>query len=149
MRRGVTLGAETLRGCAAAGPGTALEAGAATALAAVAGAVTAAVAGAGAGVAADAAGCWADSAACVACSAAGAAATAGSLRSADESAARLGLERAASIPMATAKANTEREILQVIVWSMFPRRANPGALWDYAAAPFCRLSPPEHRRVAA
>jgi hypothetical protein len=146
MRRGVTLGADTLRGCAAAGAATALAAGAVTA--AVAGAVTAAVAVAGAGVAAGAAGCW-ESAACDACAAAGAPATAGSLRSADESAARLGLERAASIPMATAKANTEREILQVIVWSMFSAPGQPRRFVEDETSPFCKLSPAKHRRAAA
>jgi hypothetical protein len=101
MRRGVTLGADTLRGCTATGAATAFVAGAVAATA-------------GAGVAAGVAGCWAETAATVACSGAGATATAASLRAAVESAALLGLDRAASIPMASAIANTEREILQVI-----------------------------------
>jgi hypothetical protein len=50
------------------------------------------------------------------------------LRSALESAALPGLDKAASIPMASAIANTEREILQVIVVvHVFQPRANPGA----------------------
>ena len=121
MRRGVTLGAAILRGCAATGAAPAFAAGAVAA--------TAAGAGAAAGVATGVAGCSADTAATVACSGAGAVATAAFVRSAPESAARLGLVKAASIPMASAIANTEREILQVIVSSpCFRLRANPGAV---------------------
>ena len=72
------------------------------------------------------------------------------VRSADESAALLGLDKAASIPMASATANTGREILQVICRSpCFLRRANPGACADYAVSAFGKLSPAKHRRIAA
>ena len=129
MRRGVTLGAAILRGCAA----TAFVAGAVAA--------TAAGAGAAAGVATGVAGCWVDTAATVACSGAGA--VAAFVRSADESAALLGLDKAASIPMASAIANTEREILQVICRSpCFLRSGQPRRCADgSAASAFGKLSP--------
>lgn len=120
MRRGVILGAEALRACTAAGAATAFVAAAVAATFAGDGAAAGATAGAG---------CWADTAATVACSGAWTAATAASLRSALDSAALLGLDKAASIPMASATANAEREILLVIVLSpWFRRRAGPGAV---------------------
>lgn len=140
MRRGVALGAIALRGRLATGTVFAATgaAVAATGAAAVAGAAGAGVAGAetDAYVAASAAG-------------AGAGTAVAFVRSADERAARPGLETAASMPMASAIANRECESLRVIGQVLgFRAGPIPGMRQDFGGFRLCRLSRAKHRRLA-